>query len=110
MARGGNRPGAGRKPGAPNKATAERQQAVAASGVTPLEYMLSVMRDETISADRRDDIAKAAAPYVHPKLASVEHKGDPDNPLIPEVAVSDRDLAKAVAFLLSQGLRADGGS
>ena len=25
--------------------------------------------------------AADAAPYVHPKLASVEHKGDPDNPL-----------------------------
>lgn len=81
MARGGPRPGAGRKPGAPNKATQEQRDAVEASGLTPLEYMLSVMRDQNASADRRDDMAKAAAPYVHPKLSSVQHGGDPDNPL-----------------------------
>ena len=25
---------------------------------------------------RRDDSAKAAAPYLHPRLSSVEHSGD----------------------------------
>ena len=25
---------------------------------------------------RRDDMAKAAAPYLHPRLSSVEHTGD----------------------------------
>lgn len=75
MARGGSRPGAGRKAGSPNKATQERQAEVAASGTTPLDYMLQVMRDETAEANRRDDMAKAAAPYVHPKLAAVEHTG-----------------------------------
>ena len=46
MPRGGKRPGAGRKPGTPNRITAELQAAVAASGETPLDYMLRVMRDE----------------------------------------------------------------
>lgn len=109
MARGGTRPGAGRKAGVPNKATQQRQEEVAASGATPLDYMLRVMRDDTISPDRRDDMAKASAPYVHPKLASVQHKGDPDNPIVPEVAPSDRELAKAIAFILAQGMKADGG-
>ena len=40
MPRGGARPGAGRKPGTPNRVTAELQAAVAASGETPLDYML----------------------------------------------------------------------
>lgn len=65
----------GRTKGVPNKATAAKAEAVAASGLTPLDYMLAVMRDETIASDRRDDMAKASAPYVHPKLAAVEHSG-----------------------------------
>lgn len=65
----------GRIKGVPNKASAAKAEAVAASGLTPLDYMLAVMRDETIAVDRRDDMAKASAPYVHPKLAAVEHSG-----------------------------------
>jgi len=65
----------GRVKGVPNKASAAKAQEVAASGLTPLDYMLAIMRDETATVDRRDDMAKAAAPYVHPKLAAVEHSG-----------------------------------
>lgn len=70
MPRGGPRPGAGRKAGTPNKASQARQAQVAATGETPLDYMLSVMRDEYASKERRDEMAKAAAPYVHPRLVS----------------------------------------
>jgi hypothetical protein len=59
-----------------NKATAARQAEVAASGVTPLEYMLTIMRDEAADEAKRLDAAKAAAPYVHPRLAAVEHSGE----------------------------------
>jgi hypothetical protein len=34
-----------------------------------------VMRDVTVPADRRDEMAKAAAPYVHPKLAPARQEG-----------------------------------
>jgi hypothetical protein len=47
----------------------------------PLDYMLSLLRDEGLDRDTRMDAAKAAAPYVHAKLASVEHKGDAENPV-----------------------------
>lgn len=43
-----------------------------ADGITPLEYMLKILRDETADPLRRDDMAKAAAPYVHPRLSSIE--------------------------------------
>jgi hypothetical protein len=33
--------------------------------------MLSVMRDETADVRRRDDMAKAVAPYIHPRLQSM---------------------------------------
>src|SRR2546423_8348215 len=44
MPRGGHRENAGGRRGTPNKATAARQAAVAASGITPLEVMLDNMR------------------------------------------------------------------
>jgi hypothetical protein len=81
MAKGGKRDGAGRKPGTPNKRTAEKVAAVEASGLTPLDYMLSILRDATKDDYARMDAAKAAAPYVHAKLASVEHKGEGGGPL-----------------------------
>lgn len=75
MAKGGPRVGAGRKPGVPNKRTAEKAAEVEASGLTPLDYMLSILRDESVAAGDRFEAAKAAAPYVHAKLAAVELSG-----------------------------------
>lgn len=75
----GKKPGSpktgGRQKGTPNKATKARETAIAESGLTPLEYMLSVMRDLAADEGKRLDAAKAAAPYVHPKLANVELSG-----------------------------------
>ena len=74
MAGGGSRPGerrGGRKPGVPNRATAARQAAIAESGMTPLDYMISVFRDENQSVNVRLDAARSAANFVHPRLASV---------------------------------------
>ena len=64
----------GRKTGTPNRATAAKAAEIAASGVTPLEYMLSVMRAPTGTVEDavRLDAAKAAAPYVHPRLSTVD--------------------------------------
>ena len=58
----------GRKKGSLNKVTSEMKAAIAASGETPLEYMLRIMRDEAAESTRRDDMAK-----LHPRLSSVEH-------------------------------------
>ncbi len=65
----------GRQKGTPNRATVQRQQEVAESGLTPLEYLLSIMRDEQAVIDIRIDAAKAAAPYIHPRLAAIDHSG-----------------------------------
>lgn len=67
MPRGGYRPGAGRPKGSSKSAKREATVEAAARGVTPLDYMLSVVADEEAPADRRDKMAIAAAPYVHPK-------------------------------------------
>lgn len=71
----------GRTKGTPNKVTARREREIAASGTTPLEHMLKVMRDPKAGDDRRDEMAKAAAPYVHPKLASMAHTGPNGGPV-----------------------------
>lgn len=81
MARGGYRPGAGRPAGALNRRTVEQVEAIEASGLTPLEYLTSVYRDPAADEARRIDAAKAAAPYVHPKLSSVEMSGPEGGPV-----------------------------
>lgn len=70
--KGGKREGAGRPKGAKNKKTEEQIAAVQETGITPLEYLLEVMRDESRDDKDRTEAAKAAAPYVHPKLTSTE--------------------------------------
>ena len=91
MPRGGRRPGAGRKPGSLTRRTREIAEQAAGDGITPLEYMLAVMRDSDEPAERRDEMAKAAAPYVHPKLAATElqHSGKDGDPLIRLLAEID---------------------
>jgi hypothetical protein len=55
-----------------------------ATGTLPLDYMLSVMRDANADPKRRDAMAIAAAPYLHPKVSAVEAK--PNEPAAAEVA------------------------
>lgn len=81
MARGGKREGAGRKPGARNKRTIEQEEAIKASGLTPLEFLTSVYQDEDEDKARRIDAAKAAAPYCHARLSNVEMTGKDGGPL-----------------------------
>jgi hypothetical protein len=43
--------------------------------------MLSLLRDEQQSPEMRFEAAKAAAPYVHPKLATIQHSGKDGGPI-----------------------------
>lgn len=81
MARGGSRQGAGRKPGAATRFNEEARAKAAEGGLMPLDYLLAVLRDDTKPQETRIDVAKAAAPYVHARLAAVEHSGDKDKPI-----------------------------
>jgi hypothetical protein len=83
----------GRKKGSRNKRPRELLERIEASGLVPLDYMLSVMRDETAPVERRDEMAKAAAPFVHPRLQSTRLQGDEDHPLFDLSALSDNELA-----------------
>ena len=72
MAGGGARPGAGRKKGVPNKATQERQKEIADSGLTPVQFLTQVYRNEGLDIALRVNAAKSVAPYIHPSLSSVD--------------------------------------
>lgn len=82
--RGGRRAGAGRKPGAATQKTREIAEQMLVHGITPLEFMLKLMRRRAVHKDPKVQIArealafeaaKAAAPYVHPRLSSMEVTG-----------------------------------
>jgi hypothetical protein len=79
----GSKPGerrGGRQRGTPNKATVAKAAALAAASadaaITPLQFLLGVMRDPAAPTGLRVQVARAAAPLVHgkPKIASVEDR------------------------------------
>lgn len=79
MPRGGPRPNSGGVrlgAGRPKKFEASKAglahevaSSAACAGMSPLDYMLSVMRDPQQDPLRRDRMAVAAAPFVHPKAS-----------------------------------------
>lgn len=74
VGRGGARKGAGRKVGSSTKKTREIAEKALAEGISPLEVMLEAMRSFHGIGDmeKAASIAKDAAPYMHPRLSSVE--------------------------------------
>ena len=117
MGHGGARPNSGRKKNSPNKATKERQERIAASGVTPLDVMIADMRlhydlyqtalaDQDIATAKAElkearDAAKDAAPYTHPRLAAVEHMGKGGGPI--EISDAKERLAHILARQVATG-------
>lgn len=71
MPKGGSRQGAGRPRGSRGKRTKDSIARAEALGPTPLEVLLESMLEARAQGQRAEavDCAKAAAPYVHPKLA-----------------------------------------
>ena len=74
MARDGTKTG-GRVKGSINRKLPAVKR-MAQAGELPLEFMLRFMRDETQEDNIRMDMAKAAAPYLHSKLAPVNPESD----------------------------------
>jgi hypothetical protein len=80
-----------------------------ASGEMPLAYMMRIMRDPTTEPHRRDAMAKAAAPYVHPTLAAVAHKhlDAKGRPIAPTVIVTIMQPPAPKPQLTSVGPKGD---
>jgi hypothetical protein len=108
--RGGFRPNAGRPKGSRSAATLKKQEVLeevlqrAMDGSeTPLEVMLNIMRDPETETAMRFEAAKAAAPYVHPRLSQVDstvtHKQAPDEYTDAELAAYlSRDSRPGIAY------------
>ena len=89
MARGGIRPGAGRKKGSKSSKNLEIAKAALAEGVTPLEYMLNVLRDEKADDQTKRWAAEKAAPYVHPRLNSIDIGNKDGKPFVIQALPED---------------------
>jgi len=87
--KGGARPGAGRKPGTPGKKgpkpITQARKAIAEriindGDLTPLDVMISAMREAHLVGNVKEaaGYAAMAAPYVHPRLATLNanHNGE----------------------------------
>ena len=74
-------------------------------GLTPMEFLLKVMRDEDEDMSRRIDAAKHVAPYVHPRLASVEHTGKDGGPIQTEEVLTE-EAGRRIAYLLNKADKA----
>lgn len=65
----------GRPKGSPNKKSKINLLA-AKYDLKPLDYMLSTLNDKEEERSVRMDAAKSAAPYIHPRLASIDMSHD----------------------------------
>ena len=65
----------GRRKGSKNKVALAKAAALAASGLVPLDYMLSVLRNPLASTEDKRWASEKAAPYCHPKLKATELSG-----------------------------------
>lgn len=104
----------GRKKGSNNKIKAEAIEAIKVAEsqpvvvapypiVKPLDYMLMVLSDPGTPEPRKDDMAKAAAPYVHPRLQAIQQMNLP--PPSDGKVIIDLDLARRIAFTLQDARR-----
>ena len=87
----------GRKKGSRNKKTQALLDRAYKGGTMPVEFMLKIMRDRKgYTPAERMDAAKAVAPYLHPRLASVNQRV--------QMEVED-DLTKLMREISEEGRR-----
>ena len=96
----------GRKRGSLNKKTILRAQTAENLGLSPLEFLLAVVRDESKEIAVRLDAAKCAAPYVHARLQTTTKRPDPDydcsrrSGVVTRAWIADRFFANNLFVLL----------
>lgn len=77
-------------------------QPAAEAGLSPLDYMLLVMRDEAEDPQRRDRMAMAAAPFVHVRALDAR-PGKKDEAAAKAKQVAGRFVASAPPKLIVAG-------
>ncbi len=82
----------------------KREAILAAQGITPLDYMLGIVRNDQEDQTVRLDAAKAAAPYVHARLQAVT-LGRRSRQTDQGRSRSDLEDARHLAFILAKATR-----
>lgn len=114
----------GRKKGTPNLKTLEskvRERILLKQEITPLEFLLAGMKmpmpkGKAATYERKIEVqqiriecAKAAAPYVHPKLNAIHHTGlqsDKDELVFNRTEPALLEAARRIAFVMAMGAKA----
>lgn len=97
---GGARPGAGRPKGSLNKKHSDMLASISESGLTPVEYMLSIMRNEQADTRDRAWAAEKAAPYIHARPAPTANRIEielPDTSTIDGIMLAMAAITKSVS-------------
>jgi hypothetical protein len=81
-----------RPKGSLNKRSAKSILIAKQGGMMPMDFLLDVMRDVTNEMPVRLDAAKSVAPYVHPKLAQIEHGNLNNKPFQVMLSATDNTL------------------
>jgi Family of unknown function (DUF5681) len=83
-------------------------------GTTPLDFLLSLVRDERVPLDMRLSAATAAAPYMHRKMPVAIDGGDPSQPIVFEasalqgLSVGDKMVLRSLFEKMALGPLAEG--
>jgi hypothetical protein len=109
MPSGGRRPGAGRKPGSISSKTLIRleyrkkaaEAAAEQCDIMPLEVIMRRMRELWVRGDEESKrescmLAQAAAPYLHPRLQTINQNLSGDGLVINILKFSELETAKTI--------------
>ena len=101
----------GRPKGAKNKVTKRREREIADAGLTPLQFMLDVLRRPVkYSLRDRQWAAKEAAPYCHKRMPIAIEGGDKPLTVLDAAALGKLpagDVRKLMAILSELGMAPD---
>jgi hypothetical protein len=98
---GGARAGAGRPRGSVSRQSIDAVAKAMADGISPVEYMLNIMRNDDADAKERAWAAEKVAPFVHPRPAPMERTVEIDLPDTSTIAGVDQALDRIIAAMAS---------
>ena len=97
---GGARIGAGRPKGSVNQRTVDMLADAATAGISPIEYMLRILRNDEADPKERAWAAEKAAPYLHPRPAPVPRPIRielPDTSTVDGIRAGLQSIARSIA-------------
>lgn len=96
---GGAREGAGRPKGSLNRRSADALADALAEGITPVEFMLGIMRDENADTKDRMWAAEKTAPYLHPRPTPTDRTVAIEMPDTSTIAGVDQALDRIITAM-----------